>query len=157
MQIRTFSALNVVLLMGCGGNDYSEYFLPTGAARNAAASSTGAAGSPEHGQGGNGGVHTGGAGGSMEVGGRAGSTAGGGPAVDAGAWGCRAVAPWVLGQDYKAGATVSGLCLNPGGGSTVCEVGKTYVWTCKDGAPCSVYGPGGDGWWGVWTLGMSCD
>jgi hypothetical protein len=39
----------------------------------------------------------------------------------------------------------------------MCEEGKVYLWTCKEGTVCSVYAPGADGWWGAWTVGMRCD
>lgn len=63
----------------------------------------------------------------------------------------------MMGRDYQPGSSVRAACMNAGGGSTVCEVGKNYVWTCKEGAVCGVYGPGTDGWWGAWTVGMRCD
>jgi hypothetical protein len=62
-----------------------------------------------------------------------------------------------MGELYTAGAVVKGVCMNAGGGSSMCDVDKTYLWTCKDGPTCSIYAPGGDGWWAVWTVGTRCD
>jgi hypothetical protein len=76
---------------------------------------------------------------------------------DAAGAGCKSVPFWLLGGDYKGGSQVRAPCLSSGGGSTVCEPGKTYVFTCKEGAACGVYAPGAEGWWGAWTVGMECD
>jgi len=185
MQMRTFWVLNVALAVGCGGSEYSDYFLPTGASRSTSSTTSGTGGTNEStsmGAGGNssgsgtsgsnttggssgtgsGSSGTGnGSSGSSAAGGSGGSTGSGsggsGNTVDAGATGCRSASAWMLGQPYAAGATVRGVCMNPGGGSTVCDVGKTYLWACKEGAACSVYAPGADGWWGAWTVGMRCD
>jgi hypothetical protein len=177
MQMRTFLVLNAALALSCGGNDYSDYFIPTGADRTTSSTTNGtSAASTTTGTGGHGGASgTGGAssggaggssgtgpsttgGGSTGTGGLGGSTGSGGSgtAVDAGT-GCRNAAAWAMGQPYMAGAVVKGVCMNAGGGSSMCDVGKTYLWTCKEGATCGIYAPGGDGWWAVWTVGMRCD
>jgi hypothetical protein len=54
------------------------------------------------------------------------------------------------------GTVVRGVCNNPGGGSTTCMSGKTYLWTCSS-SQCGIFGPGADGWWSVWTIGMLCN
>jgi hypothetical protein len=177
MQMRTFWALNAALALGCGGSDYSDYFLPTTATSgpSSTASGTGSTGdSTVVGAGGHGStIATSGAGGSSGSGstssgtgngtggsgGRGGSTGSGGSTTtnDAGTLGCRGAPEWMLGQTYTSGSSVRAVCMNPGGGSTMCDVGKTYLWTCKEGAVCGIYAPGADGWWGAWTVGMRCD
>jgi hypothetical protein len=157
MQMRTFWALNAALALGCGGSDYSEYYLPTTTDGDTGSTTSGTASTTESTATGAGGsVSTSGTGnGTSGSGGRGGS--GGSGSSDAGATGCRGAPEWMMGQTYPAGATVRGVCMNPGGGSTMCDVGKTYLWTCNQGAVCGIYAPGVDGWWGAWTVGMRCD
>src|SRR5262249_20606867 len=67
MQMRTFWAMNVALALGCGGSDYSEYFLPTGSTGTATSGTGGTNESTAVGAGGNntngtGGASSGGAG-----------------------------------------------------------------------------------------------
>jgi hypothetical protein len=172
MQMRTFWVLNAALVLGCGGNDYSDYFVPTGADRGTSSNGNGGASastsvgtggrSTTNGTGGSSGSGSGSSGtgnGSTGTGGPGGSSGSGGSGstVDAGGSGCRGASAWMMGQPYTAGASVRGVCMNQGGGASMCEMGKTYLWTCKEGAACSVYGPGADGWWGAWTVGMRCD
>jgi len=145
--------LSVALGVGCGGSDYSDYFLPTGNASKTATTggdgttgATGGAGGHDAASGSGGGTHSGGSGGN-----------GGGGNVDAGASGCKAAPPWMMGHVYAAGATVRAVCTSGGGGTFVCDVGKSYLFSCKDGAACSVFAPGAEGWWGAWTVGSRCD
>jgi hypothetical protein len=147
MRIRTW-LVSSVLVVGCGGNDYEEYFLPTGAVKTA---TTGATGTGGHGgAAADGGTHA-------ATGGTADSAAsGGGGAVDAGSAACREAPTWTMGQSYKAGTAVRAVCANPGGGLTVCVVGITYLFVCNESTACATYAPGADGWWGAWTLGMRC-
>jgi hypothetical protein len=180
MQMRTFWALSAALALGCGGSDYSEYFLPatgtsgpgsatsgTGSTSDSTTTGAGGHGSTSgtgdgSGAGGSSGPGSGSSGtgnGTSGSGGRGGSAGSGGSGnpVDAGVQGCRGAPEWMLGQTYTQGANVRAVCMNPGGGVTNCEVGKTYLWTCKEGAVCGIYAPGADGWWGAWTVGMRCD
>ncbi len=165
MHISTFLVLNAALALGCGGSDYSDYFIPTGATRSTTTSSStnGTDGTSDSASTGTGGASTSGAGGSSSSGTGSGGTGasagsgGSGSIADAGGSGCHGASAWMMGWPYMAGASVKAVCMNPGGGSTMCDVGKTYLWTCKEGAVCALYAPGADGWWGAWTVGMRCD
>jgi len=135
MRIRRL-LISSIVVAGCGGSDYADYFLPTGAARSSGTAATS--------------TTTG------KTDGGADASGAGGARVDAGSSVCRDAATWAMGKDYKSGTSVRAVCMNPGGGLTVCEVGVTYLWICKESSACATYAPGVDGWWSAWTLGMRC-
>ncbi len=107
------------------------------------------------GSGGGGSSATSGTAGSGTTGGSGGT--GGSGVGGSGASGCSGTPDWMSGGSYKSGDAVRGVCENPGGGAVTCSVGKTYVWTCINPSFCSNLGPGANGWWGVWTIGMQCN
>ena len=150
MRIRSF-LFSTLLVAGCGGNDYEEYFLPTNAVRTVTTSAS------TTGTGGQGGAAEDAAVRAANGGGGTPSARDAGAVLDAGSAACREAPTWTMGQPYKAGTSVRAVCANPGGGVTVCIVATTYLFICNESSACATYGPGADGWWGAWTLGMRCD
>lgn len=80
------------------------------------------------------------------------SSAGAGGAISGS--GCTAP-PWIAGAPYQIGDTVTAICFSTSGGTTTCNSGKKYPWTCF-GSSCAVDAPGADGWWSNWTVGKVC-